>query len=158
MPPGPILSRQTLSESALGPAPVCHKGLISDLRIYGRALTAQEVSDLAQDPARASATYTVVDESKNPPPLAATFESRRATLAIDTLGRITSLRSKVSGRELLARPQELVSARLKDGRQITARKASFAAGALTFEFSHGQGTAVVAVDAREDSSPSRFVR
>ncbi len=130
--------------------PVCHKGLISDLRIYGRALSPQEVSALAQDPARASAAYTVVDESRNPPPLAATFESRRATLAIDTGGRITSLRSKVTGRELLAHPQELVSARLKDGRQITARKASFGNGALTFEFSRGQGAAIVAVDARED--------
>jgi hypothetical protein len=130
--------------------PVCHRGLISDVRIYGRALTAQEVSGLAQDPARASAAYTLVDESTNAPPLAGTFENRRATLAIDTRGRITSLRSKASDRELLARPQELVSVRLKDGRQITARTASFGNGVLTFEFSRGQGEAVLGVDVRDD--------
>ncbi|HRZ47440.1 MAG TPA: hypothetical protein P5555_19860 [Candidatus Paceibacterota bacterium] len=130
--------------------PVSHRGLISDLRIYGRALASQEVRELAQNPARGSAAYTLVDESANPPPLAATFENRHATLAIDSRGRITSVRSKASGRELLARPQELMSARLKDGRQITARKASFANGALTFEFPRGQGAAVLVVDARPD--------
>jgi len=129
---------------------VCHNGLISDARIYGRALTAREVAILAQDPARASAAYTLVDESTNTPPLAATFENRRATLAIDVRGRIAFLRSKASGRELLARSQELVSARLKDGRRITAREASFSNGALTFKFPRGQGAAVLAVDTRED--------
>jgi hypothetical protein len=130
--------------------PVCHQGLISDLRIYGRAFTSQEVSELAQNPTRANAAYTLVDESANPTPLAAAFVTRHATLAIDTRGRITSLRSKVSGRELLAHPQELVSARLKDGRQLTARKASFANGALTFEFARDQGVAVLTVDSSLD--------
>lgn len=127
-----------------------HKGLISDLRIYGRALAATEVAGLAQAPARTSADYTLVDESANPPPVVASFKNRRATLAIDQRGRICSLRSKSSGRELLVRPQELVSARLKDGRQITARKAAFANGALTFEFSQGRGQATLSVDARKD--------
>ncbi len=130
--------------------PLSHHGLISDLRIYGRALTEQEVSALAQDPARASAACTLMDESTNAPPLAMTFENRRATLAIDTRGRIASLRSKASGRELLVRPQELVSAQLKDGRLHTARKASFHDGALTFEFSRSRGSAVLAVDTRDD--------
>jgi len=124
-----------------------HNGLISDLRIYSHALTPSEVTDLAQNPARANAAYTLVNES---PQLAATFENRRATLAIDTRGRVVSLRSKASNRELLAHPQELVSAKLKDGRQFTARKASLSSGALTFEFPRGQGTAVLAVDTRKD--------
>lgn len=130
--------------------PICHNGLISDLRIYGRALAESEVNALAQDPARANAGYMLVDESKTAPPLAATFENRRATLAIDTRGRITSLRCKASQRELLAQPQELISARLKDGRQIIARKVSFKGGALTFEFARGQGAAVLAVDTHRD--------
>ena len=49
-----------------------------------------------------------MDESTNAPPLAATFENRRVTLAVDARGRITSLRSKASNRELLGHPQELV--------------------------------------------------
>jgi hypothetical protein len=130
--------------------PVCHHGLLSDVRIYGRALAGSEVHDLAQNSARGSAAYTLVDESKLAPRIAATFENRRARFAIDAQGRITSLRCKASDRELLARPQELVSARLNDGRQLTARKASFHRGELTFEFPRGQGAAVLAVDTRKD--------
>ncbi len=126
---------------------VSHNGLISNLRIYSHALTATEIAALAQDPARASADYTVVSES---PQVVATFENRRASFAVDTRGRIVSLRSKVSNRELLAHPQELVSAKLKDGRQVAARKASFRNGALTFEFPRGAGAAVLAVDTRKD--------
>lgn len=127
-----------------------HHGLMDELRLYTRALAAAEVAALANDPARADAAYTLVDESKLPPSLAATFENRRATLQIDTRGRIVSLRGKTSGRELLARPQELVSARLAGGRQVTARKASFADGALTFSFPYGEGAAVVGVETHED--------
>jgi hypothetical protein len=85
-----------------------------------------------------------------PQPVVATFENARATLTIDAGGRIASLRSKASGRELLAHPQEIVSARLKDGRQITASKASLRDGAIRFEFSGGQGAAVLGVDTRSD--------
>jgi hypothetical protein len=130
--------------------PVCHSGLIDDLRIYGRACTAPEIADLARDPARASAGFTLVDESKLPHPLAATFENRRTTLAVDLQGRITSLRSRASGRELLAVPTPLVSARLKDGRPLTARRATRDGDTLTFDFPRGLGNAVIDVDARRD--------
>jgi len=129
---------------------VSHNGLIRDVRIYTRAMSAAEVAALAQEPAKASAAYTLVDESKTPQPLAASFENRHATLAIDVWGRVVSLRSKPLGRELLARPQKLVSVRLKDGRQMTARKASFQEGLLTFEFPRGEGTAVLALEPRDD--------
>ncbi len=83
-------------------------------------------------------------------PLAATFGNDRVALAVDRRGRITSLRNKASGRELLAHPQELVSVRLTDGRQLAAGTASFADGALTFEFPGGLGAAVLGVEARPD--------
>ncbi len=127
-----------------------HHGMIDEVRLYSRALSAAEVGALATDPARADAAYTLVDESKIAPTLAKTLENRRAVLAIDTRGRAVSLRNKVSGRELLSRPQELVSARLTDGRQVTARKASFADGALTFTFPRSEGTAVLGVETRDD--------
>ena len=91
-----------------------------------------------------------VDESTNAPPLAATFENRRVTLAVDARGRITSLRSKASNRELLGHPQELVSARLKDGREITASKVARGGDALTFEFPVAQGTVVLVVETHPD--------
>lgn len=124
---------------------VSHHGLIDDVRLHARACSAAEVAALANDPSRSDAAYTLVDESKIAPSLAATFENRRAALQIDTRGRVVSLRSKASGRELLARAQEMVSARLADGRQVTARKSSFADGALTFTFPHGEGAAVLGV-------------
>ena len=129
---------------------VSHKGLISDVRIYSRALTPAEVATLAQDSARTSAAYTLLDESKTPPALAATFATDHAALAIDVRGRAVSLRSKLSGRELLERPQEMLSARLQNGRTIVARKASLQGDELTFEFSHRQGAAALAVKAHKD--------
>jgi hypothetical protein len=93
----------------------------------------------------------VWDESTNTwPPPAATFENRRATLAIDTQGRIASLRCQASNRELLGRTQELVTARLKDGREIVARRVSRSGDALTFEFAGAEGTAVLAVETHPD--------
>jgi len=53
--------------------PVCHNGLLDDLRIFGRALCESEITSLAQDPSRANAAYALVDESKREQPLAASL-------------------------------------------------------------------------------------
>lgn len=129
---------------------VSHHGLLDDLRIHTRAFSAGEVAELAKDTARSDASYTLVDDEKIAPTLVASLQNKRTALKIDALGRVVSLKSKASGRELLARRQELVSARLNDGRVTTARKASFADGALTFTFPHGEGDAVIAVDTKDD--------
>lgn len=130
--------------------PACHNGLIDDVRLYGRALTAQEVAQLADASARASAEYTLADESKLVPPLAAALENRHVRLAIDTQGRIVSLRNKASGRELLTRPHPLVCVSLKDGRRIVARKASYRDKTLTFEFPRSLGSAALRLDTQTD--------
>lgn len=127
--------------------PASHQGLLADLRIHGRALTADEAAALARDPVRTNAAYTLAQEA---PRIAATFENRRASFAVDTEGRIVSLRSKPSGRELLAQPRALVSARLDDGRQFTARAVSRRGGDLTFAFPRRQGTAVLGVGTHRD--------
>ncbi|MBN2507131.1 MAG: hypothetical protein JXQ71_10585 [Verrucomicrobia bacterium] len=124
--------------------------LVNNLQICGGPLRAQEAAGPAPHPRPADAASAPANASTNVPAPAATFENRRATLAIDTRGRVISLRSKASGRELLARPRELVSARLKDGVHLAAHHASFAHGALTFGFAGVQGAAVLAVDTRED--------
>lgn len=126
--------------------PVSHQGLIDDVRIYRRALASAEINALAHDPTRTDAAYTVADETKIPYAIAATFENRRATLRVDTQGRLVSLHSKASARELLAHPQPLVSARLKDGLQLTARKVTLSGNLLTFEFPRGLGIATLAVE------------
>lgn len=130
--------------------PVSHRGLIDDVRIYGRALSAPEIAALATAPNRTDATYTVLDESKAPRPIAAALENRHARLTIDDLGRVASLRLKHSDRELLLRPQPLVTARLKDDRQITARRATFDGGVLRFAFAGNQGAASIAVGTHDD--------
>ena len=129
---------------------VSHNGLVDDLRIYARALPDAEVAALANAPARASAAYTLVDESKAVKPLAATFKNRRATLAIDTRGQAASLRLRGCGRELLAKSQPLVSARLKDGRQLSARAVTRKGDTLTFDFPRGYGSAVIGVETHRD--------
>jgi hypothetical protein len=129
---------------------VCHNGLLDDLRIYGKPLTDAEVAHLAHDSSRASAAYTLVDESKLPKSLAATFSNRRATLEIDTRGRVTSLRTQATRRELLAQPQPLVTARLADGSALTARSVTRSGNTLTFAFPRDLGSAVVAVDTHRD--------
>jgi hypothetical protein len=155
--------------------PVCHNGLLDDLRLYSRAFSPAEVAALFSTnvppvspslpnsltaltpnslpprlpPPRVDATYTLVDESKLPRPLAATFSNRRASFSVDTRGNVTSLRTK-AGRELLAQPQALVSARLRDGRLLTARQASRSGNTLTFAFPRNLGTAEIDVDTHHD--------
>jgi hypothetical protein len=130
--------------------PVCHNGLIDDLRIYSRALPDAEVAALANAPTRASSAYTLADESKSAQPLAATFSNRRAALAINPRGQAVSLRSKANGHELLANPQPLVTARLKDGRSLSARTVARKGDTLTFGFARGYGSAVIDVDTHRD--------
>jgi len=130
--------------------PVCHNGLIDDLRIYARALPPYEVGVLAGASNRADAAYSLVDESRLARPLAASYANRRATLDIDVRGQAVSLRARRDGRELLARPQPLVSARLKDGRQISARRVKRDGETLTFDFASGLGSAAVDVAAHRD--------
>lgn len=129
---------------------VCHNGLIDDLRIYSRTLPEKEVAALADAPNRTSADYKLEDTSKHTIPLAATFKNKHVTLDIDTGGQITSLRTKASGRELLAHPQRLLSVRLNDGRTISARRASRKGNRLTFDFPRGYGAAEIDVDTRSD--------
>lgn len=130
--------------------PVCHKGLIDDVRIYARAFTDSEVATLSNDPTRASTAYALVDGSKREQIPAATFENRHVTLTLDAQGSMTSLRTKKSRRELLARPQPMVSARLKDGRTLAARTVVRSRNTLNFGFPRGLGSAVISVDAQRD--------
>ncbi|MDD4016945.1 MAG: hypothetical protein PHV28_03270, partial [Kiritimatiellae bacterium] len=131
-------------------SPVCHNGLLDDLRIFGRALPEREVAALAAATNRASAGYTLVDRSKHPLPLAATFKNKHATFQIDTQGKAVSLRSRASGRELLADSHPLVSVRLADGRVISARRAARTGNRLTFDFPSGYGSAVVDIEPRRE--------
>ena len=130
--------------------PVCHSGLIDDLRIYSRALSETEVSALAHDPSRASAAYVPTAASKDPQPPAATFANRRVALAIDAQGCVASLRTRASHRELIGQPQPFVSATLKNGNRLTARSVTRKGDTLTFAFPQKRGSVIVDVDTHRD--------
>jgi len=130
--------------------PASHCGLLDDLCLYGRALSAAEVAAIAVAANRASAAYALPEKTASVQPPAASFKTRCATLAIDSRGQVVSLRDRESGRELLADPQPMVRARLKDGRQISARAATRRGNTLTFDFARGYGSAVIDVEARRD--------
>ncbi len=129
---------------------VCHAGLIDDVRIYGRPLTAAEVQAMASDPLRASAAYQTVDESRPGAEPAVRLSNGHADLSLDARGQVVSLRARALERELLARPQPFVSARLKDGRVLSARTLKRDGNTLTFGFARGLGEACVEVDVRHD--------
>ncbi len=129
---------------------VSHKGLIDDVRIYNRTLTESEIAGLAGDPSRTSASYTLIDESADREAPEAVLENRRAILTINKQGQITSLVNKATKRDLLARPQNLVSARLKNGSQVIARKMSRKGNDLTFDFPRNKGNLVMTMDEHRD--------
>ncbi|HRU19772.1 MAG TPA: hypothetical protein P5125_05385 [Kiritimatiellia bacterium] len=130
---------------------VCHNGLIDDLRIYGRALTPSEITALANPSDRADAAWKPATERERAPePPFARFRTRHAELTLNARGRVTSLRNRASGRELLVRPTPLVSARLRNGQRITARSVTRQGDALTFGFATHAGSAVVAIDAHRE--------
>jgi hypothetical protein len=128
---------------------VSHTGLIDDVRIYGRALKEQEISELAGDPLRSSSDYAILNSSMDVRP-AVIFENRYARMVIDQQGRISSLINTVNKHELLGQPQSLVSARLKDGGQLTARRVTMKGNELTFDFPRGTGKVVLTVDKHKD--------
>ena len=72
-----------------------------------------------------------------------TFENPDVTLAFDEAGRISSLREKASGRELVAAASPMVAVTLKDGRELLP--VSFAAdgGLLRYGFDGGRATIAV---------------
>jgi hypothetical protein len=127
--------------------PVSHNGLLDDLRIYARSLAGPEIAALAADPSRADAAYALAEDAAPP---AATFSNRRVTFTVDARGQAVSLRTRVTGRELLSKPQPLVAATLRDGRTVTARRVVREGDALRFEFPRGLGAAVVGVETRPD--------
>ncbi|NLT70530.1 MAG: hypothetical protein GXX91_07520 [Verrucomicrobiaceae bacterium] len=130
--------------------PVSHQGLIDDFRIEGRALSAEAVARLADDETRRGADYRVIEPKADATKADFTFENQHAKLSLDAQGRIVSLLDKKSGRELLARPQAMVSAVLQDGHRLTARHLSREGDDLVFSFSGDRGKVVLSLKTHED--------
>ncbi|MBU0719618.1 MAG: hypothetical protein KJ749_15345 [Planctomycetes bacterium] len=132
----------------------CHKGLIDELRIYTRALSAAEVTTLANPNGRGSEQYVVAENEVKTMELSR-LETRCAVMSIGENGMIMSLKQKaVAGapeRELLDRPCPVMKACLSDGRVLTTRSLRLETGGLLVaDFPRGLGSLKVRVVAKPE--------
>jgi len=128
--------------------PVCHAGLMDDLRIYKRALSEEEVKGLASDAQRTSA-YTV--HESNPLPVIAEFENSYFSFALNTRGRLSELYSKKTERSLLAHSTALVCATLETGHTLrTCRVEPLDNNRLRFYFQEDSGWVDLRISKQSD--------
>ncbi|NQT11779.1 MAG: LamG domain-containing protein, partial [Planctomycetes bacterium] len=133
---------------------VGHKGLIDEVKIFNRALTAEEIaaSCAKEAAARAAAPegQTAYEEIPRETQLAAAvaaFETEFATLAIGASGRCTALLDKRTGEDRILRTSSLVS--IRQGNSSYRRAAcSLENGKLVFHFRKPDVTVVVGVTAK----------
>lgn len=123
---------------------VAHKGLIDEVRLFRRALSADEVqaSYTAEAPRRTSpqaVAYQAVPAASQP---SATIENSMTRLEIDARGRATALIEKRSGRNLLTAPAPLATVKVQ-GAIRRPRVCTYADGKLRFGFGKDQPQVVV---------------
>ena len=102
---------------------VSHKGLIDDLRFYGRALGDAEVAQLAERKGRESVAYTLVS-SESVAKNVLTINNNIASMTISEFGDLSSVRLKENGRGLLAKACPVVMAILDDRKALLPNTAS----------------------------------
>ncbi len=124
--------------------PSCHKGLIDEVKVFARALSAEEVqaSYVAEAPRRTApdqAAYTVSPAVSQP---LAAIENSLAKLEIDVRARCTALVEKRSGQNLLANAAPLLTVKVKD-RILRPTACSYADGKLTVCFGKDKAKVVL---------------
>ena len=126
-----------------------HAGLIDDVRIYRRALDAEEVLALANPAGRESADYKDLGPAKADAKELVRFETRWATLVVGDDGTLLSLQEKGSGRELLAAPQPVLAVEQATGRRFQARRMRLENGLLVADLPRGAGSAAIRIEAKD---------
>ena len=125
----------------------CHHGLIDEVKIYNQALSAADVqaSFAAEAPRRtaegAESYMTIPDADQNRPTVV-DLENDFMRLAIDDHARCTALIDRRTGRNYIAQPLPLISARI-GGKTIRQATSSFAAGKLRIELGDSQAQVVL---------------
>lgn len=138
---------------------VSHQGLIDEVRIFDRALGAEEIAAdyRKQAPARAGApqgqkAYEKIPRASQWATAAAIFENEYAKLAISPLGRCTALLDKRTGEDRILRTCPLVT--IKRGGKVFSRPTCSREGdKLTFRFAKADTSVVLDVKAK----PNYFV-
>jgi hypothetical protein len=129
---------------------VCHQGLIDDVKIFNRALSADDVRTdyTAQAAGRngaASATFQVVRSLPQP---IATVENACAKLQIDRRGRCLELVEKRTGRNLLSRTAPLAEVTVQ-GKTLRPNACTYADGKLRLQFGTGDAQLVLGCAAKD---------
>ena len=126
-----------------------HAGLIDELRIYRRALDAEEVLALANPAGRQTADYKDLGPAKTEAKELARYETRWATLVAGDDGSLLSLKEQGTGRELLVTPQPVLAVEQKQGRRLQARQMRLDSGLLIADFPRGAGSAAIRIEAQD---------
>ena len=138
---------------------VSHKGLIDEVKIFDRALSADEIaaSHAKKAAGRRAApdgdvAYKSIPRESQLAVAVATFENEFAKLAVSPLGRCVSLIDKRTGEDYVLRTSPLVS--IEQGDKLHRRAAcSLEDGKLVFRFAEARTTVTVGVTAK----PGYFV-
>ena len=118
-----------------------HDGRVDDLHVWKRTLSPDEVSALAADP-----RWKGKPAPQKPFDVAASFEGSHATLAFDVVGRLSSLKERTTGRELVEMPCAFANVVLTNGSLHAASRAELRGeGVLAFKFRRCDGEAVFKV-------------
>jgi hypothetical protein len=126
-----------------------HRGLIDDVRIYGRALNADQVLALADPAGRQTAEYRDLGPAQDDGQEIVRYQTRWATLVIGDNGSILSLQEKGSGRELLAAPHPVLAVEQAGGRRLQARRLRHEDGVLIADFPRGGGSAAIRIEPQD---------
>ncbi len=122
-----------------------HEGLIDEVRIHNRALTADEVEGacLAEMPRRESpVAYEVIPVTDQRGPVVATVETEFVRLEIDDRARCVALIDKRDGVDRLGRPVPLASLRA-GGKTLRRTKCTADGNDLRVEFGNSQAEVVI---------------
>jgi hypothetical protein len=146
----PVAYQGDIEIGAWGGGRSCHKGLIDEVKLFNRALGADEVrASYAADASRrtgpTSAAYKVLPVASQP---IATIENRLAKLQIDRRGRCLALVEKRSGRNLLAKTTPLATIRLAD-RTLRPKACAYADGKLCLDFGKDAARVVLACTSKD---------
>ncbi len=133
----------------------CHQGLIDEVEIYNRALTAEEVqaSYAAEAPRRGSPeagakAYEIIPEAEQRGEALVKLETEFFTFEVDERGKCLALVDKRTGEDRITRAMPLASVRIGD-RTIRRTRCSYQDGKLTIEFGKSEVRAVISVTARQ---------
>ncbi len=127
----------------------CHEGLLSDFRLYSRALSAEEIALLADRKGRETAQYQFQDMKDAA--IVSTLETRCATFTFGANNTILSIRQKSPERELLKAPCALVGLTLEGGMRRTAsRLSSDGDNGFTATFTGLEGNVSLRIESKGD--------